>query len=268
MKRKDLLSPGLFYYVLLVIFLYLPIALLVVFSFNDSPMMIFPLKGFTLKWYSMLGQAREMLNAARNSLLLGLASAAVATGLGTMAALAFVRYRFRGRQVFLAIASMPLVIPYVVLGVSLLVLFGTLGIKLSLLTVGVGHVIISIPYVMLIVAARLAGFPASLEEAAMDLGATYWVTLRRVTLPICMPAITAAFLTSFTTSFDEFAVSFFLTGTDVTMPIYVYSQLRFPSRLPIVVTLSAIVMVISVTLLLFAESLRRKDQPAARRVAK
>ena len=121
---------------------------------------------------------------------------------------------------------------------------------------------------MLIVAARLAGFPASLEEASMDLGATYWQTLRRITLPISMPAIVAAFLTSFTTSFDEFAVSFFLTGTDVTMPIYVYSQLRFPSRLPIVVTLSAIIMVLSVSILVFAESLRRRDQPGARKGAR
>lgn len=259
MKSKTFLSVGFIYYVFLIVFLYIPIILLVIFSFNDSPLMIFPLKGFTLRWYGALGQAREMLKAARNSLILGLASSAVATLLGSMAALALARYRFPGRATFMAISSMPLVIPYVVLGVSLLILFGTLGIKLSLVTVGVGHVIISIPYVMLIVMARLAGFPPTLEEAAMDLGATYWQTLHRVTLPICMPAIVAAFLTSFTTSFDEFAVSFFLTGTEVTMPIYVYSQLRFPSRLPIVVTLSAIVMVVSVLLLLVAESLRRKD---------
>jgi len=268
MKRQGLVSAGLIYYLLLVAFLYLPIVLLVVFSFNDSPLMVFPLKGFTLKWYGALSQAKEMLRAARNSLLLGLASSAVATTLGTMAALALARYRFPGRTLFLAISSMPLVIPYVVLGVALLILFSTLGVPLSLVTVGVGHVIISVPYVMLIVMARLAGFPPSLEEAAMDLGATYWQTLRRVTLPICMPAIVAAFLTSFTTSFDEFAVSFFLTGTDVTMPIYVYSQLRFPNRLPIVVTLSAIVMVASVLLLLFAESLRRTDQSSAGKGAK
>lgn len=246
------------YYVLLVIFLYLPIGLLIAFSFNDSPMVVFPLKGFTLKWYGALAQAREMLGALRNSLLLGLVSSAIATFLGTMAALAAVRYRFPGRGIFMAVSAMPLVIPYVVLGVALLVLFSTLNIERSLVTVGVGHVVINIPYVMLIVGARLVGFPSSLEEAAMDLGATYWGTLRRVTIPVAMPAIVAAFLTSFTTSFDEFAVSFFLTGTEVTLPIYVYSQLRFPSRLPVVITLSAIVMTASVAILIFAESLRRK----------
>jgi spermidine/putrescine transport system permease protein len=160
---------------------------------------------------------------------------------------------------------MPLVIPYVVLGVALLILFGSLGVPLSLWTVGVGHVIVNIPYVMLIVASRLTGFPASLEEAAMDLGATYWGTLWHVTLPISGPAIAAAFLTSFTTSFDEFAVSFFLVGSETTLPIYLYSQLRFPNRLPIVVTLAAIVMVASTGVLLLAEWLRHRGHPGVRR---
>jgi spermidine/putrescine transport system permease protein len=119
--------------------------------------------------------------------------------------------------------------------------------------------------VILIVGARLVGFPANLEEAAMDLGATYWGTLARVTIPICAPAILAAFLTSFTTSFDEFAVSFFLTGRQATLPVYLYSQLRFPNRLPIVVTLAAIVMVASTLLLSFSEWLRHTGQPAVRK---
>jgi len=265
MARRRRLSFGLLYVVLLLIVLYLPIVLLILFSFNDSPLLIFPLKGFTLRWYRELFRASELLAAARNSILLGLATSSVATVLGTMAAIGLVRFRFPGRGAFLAVATMPMVIPYVVLGVALLVFFGTLGVRLSLWTVGVGHVIISIPYAMLIVASRLAGFPASLEEAAMDLGATYWGTLLRVTLPISAPAIAAAFLTSFTTSFDEFAVSFFLVGHEATLPIYLYSQLRFPSRLPIVVTLAAIVMVGSTGVLLLSEWLRRRGQPGARR---
>lgn len=268
MRRQDILSPGFFYFALLTAFLYLPIVILVIFSFNNSPLLVFPLKGFTLKWYAALLDAQELLKAVRNSVILGLASSLVSTTLGTMAALGIMRFRFRGRGLFLAVASMPMVIPYVVLGVALLILFGSLGIDLSLWTVGVGHVIISVPYVVLIVAARLAGFPASLEEAAMDLGATYWMTLARVTLPISAPAIAAAFLTSFTTSFDEFAVSFFLIGRQATLPIYLYSQLRFPSRLPIIVTLAAIVMVSSIGILVLSEWLRRKDQPSAQRGAK
>lgn len=259
------LSPGLIYITMVVAFLYLPIALLVAFSFNDSILLVFPMRGFTLEWYYELFRATELLTAARNSIFLGLITSSVATLVGTMAAIGIVRFRFPGRGVFLAVASMPLVIPYVVLGVALLILFGTLGVPLSLWTVGVGHVIINIPYVMLIVASRLTGFPANLEEAAMDLGATYWGALLRVTLPISAPAIAAAFLTSFTTSFDEFAVSFFLVGSEATLPIYLYSHLRFPSRLPIVVTLAAIVMVVSTGALFLAEWLRRKGQPGVRR---
>lgn len=265
MQRKRPFSAGSFYFALLLAFLYLPIGLLIAFSFNESHLMVFPLKGFTLKWYRALFETTELLKAVRNSIILGIVSSAAATVLGTIAAIGVVRYRFPGRGAFLAVASMPLVIPYVVLGVALLMLFGSLGLPLSLWTVGIGHVVINIPSVMLIVAARLVGFPTSLEEAAMDLGATYWGTLLRVTVPICAPAIGAAFLTSFTTSFDEFALSFFLVGREATLPIYLYSQLRFPNRLPIVVTLAAIVMVTSGAVLIFSEWLRRAGYGAARR---
>src|SRR4030065_559870 len=110
---------------------------------------------------------------------------------------------------------------------------------------GLGHTIINIPYVMLIVTAPLGGVSDPIEEAAPDLGASYWETLLRVTLPISAPALLAAFLSSFTTSFDEFAVAFFLIGTDATLPVSLYSQLRFPSRLPLVVTLTPLIMLAS-----------------------
>ncbi len=262
MTLRRVFSPHFFYFLLMLFFLYLPIALLVVFSFNDSTTLVLPLKGFTLKWYRALLGADELLKAVRNSLIVGLFSSLIATALGTMAALAITRFRFPGRSLFTTVASMPLVIPYVVLSVALLMLFHQAGIPLSLWTVGAGHVVINIPYVMLIVAARLAGFEANLEEAAMDLGATYWSTLMRVTLPISAPAIMAAFLSSFTTSFDEFALSFFLTGTQNTLPIYLYSQLRFPSRLPLIITLAAIIVCISLVLMILSEWMRRLGQAA------
>jgi spermidine/putrescine transport system permease protein len=120
------------------------------------------------------------------------------------------------------------------------------------------------PYVMLIVAARLAGFEQSLEEAAQDLGASYWQTLIRITLPIAAPALLSAFLMSFTTSFDEFALAFFLTGNQATLPIYLYSQLRFPSRLPLVVSLASIIILVSIALLVLAEWLRGFGQDKLR----
>lgn len=248
---------GLGYYLLLLLFLQLPILLLIVFSFNDSVLLVFPLRGFTLQWYRELLQATELINAAKNSLLIGLVSSVVATVLGGAAAIAIARYNFPGRDFFLNIATLPLVIPYVVLAVALLILFQALKIELSLWTIMIGHTIINMPYVMLIVAARLSGFANNLEEAAMDLGATYWGTLMRVTLPISMPALVAAFLSSFTMSFDEFSLAFFLAGTQNTLPVYLYSQLRFPSRLPMAVTTAAVVIMVSVVILLFSEWLRR-----------
>lgn len=261
MRRRDLFSPGFLYYLLLAAFLYLPILLLLIFSFNDSATLTFPLSGFTLRWYEELLEANALLSSLHNSLIVGILSSLVATALGTMAAIGIMRFNFPGRNIFLAISAIPLVIPAVVIGVALLILFRQLfRVDLSLWTVGLSHVVINIPIVMLIVAARLAGFEDNLEEAAMDLGAGYWETLFRVTLPISLPALLASFLTAFTTSFDEYAMSVFLVGTESTLPVYMYSQLRFPRRLPLIVALGALIMIGSIVIIIVAERLRRVGQ--------
>lgn len=261
MQLKKYLNFGYIYYWLLTLFLYLPILLLVIFSFNDSQSVRFPLDGFTLRWYRELLDAGELLEATKNSIIVGLLSSLAATALGTMAAIGISRYDFPGKSTFLGVAALPLVIPSVVIGVALLILYRQLiDVELSLWTVGLGHVVINIPTVMLIVAARLAGFPDNLEEAAMDLGSSYWGTLFRVTLPMSLPALMAAFLTAFTTSFDEYAMSVFIVGTDATLPVYMYSQLRFPRRLPVIVALGAIIMVTSIVIIILAERLRHVGQ--------
>jgi len=265
MSRRKLPSLGSFYFLAVIILLYLPILLLIIFSFNNATAMVFPFKGFTLQWYAKLFQNSELIKSVGNSLMVGLGSSLVATILGTMGAIAVVRYKLPGRGVFLAVAALPLVIPYVILGVSLLILFNEIGIPLSAFAAGMAHVIISIPYAMLIVASRLVGFPDNLEEAAMDLGASYWGALLRVTIPICAPALMAAFLLCFTMSFDEFAIASFLVGTDATLPVYLYSQLRFPTRLPTVVALAAILMTITITVMLFNEWLRHAGQTRAQK---
>jgi spermidine/putrescine transport system permease protein len=255
-KLRPTIFNRLFFW-LSIFLLYLPIGLLVIFSFNNSTYMVFPLKGFTLKWYSQLMGANELLRALYNSLLVGLFSSLISTLLGAMGALAMTRFQFKGKGAFLALATVPMIIPYVVLGVAMMILFRAVGIPLNLWTVGIGHVVINIPYNILIISARLAGFDQGLEEAAMDLGADYWQTLWRVYFPITLPALVAAFLSSFVTSFNEFALAFFLTGRENTLQMYLYSQLRFPSRLPLVVTLASITMVGTIFVMVLAEWLRR-----------
>ena len=247
---------GPFYYVLLAVFLYLPLLFLIIFSFNDSVVLTFPLKGFTLRWYEQFLHTPELLTAFRNTIWVAVLSSLAATILGAMAAIVVSRYTFFGKRLFTSLVTFPMVIPYLVLGVALLLLFNAVGIPLNLWTVTIGHIIINLPYAMLIIGARLAGFAGNLEEASMDLGETYWGTLRKVTLPIITPALLAAFLSSFSTSFDEFALTFFLTGTDITLPIYLYSQLRFPTRLPLAITAAAVVIVVSSLFLLLSEWLR------------
>jgi spermidine/putrescine transport system permease protein len=249
------------YFWIITILLYLPVLLLIVFSFNNSTFLIFPLKGFTLKWYSQLVGAHELIRSLYNSLAVGLGASIISTLLGAMGALALTRFDFKGKNAFLSLAAVPMIIPYVVLGVAMMILFRAVGIPLTLWTVGIGHVVINIPYNVLIVSARLAGFDRSLEEASMDLGASYWQTVLRVYLPIAMPALVSSFLSSFVTSFNEFALAFFLTGRENTLQMYIYSQLRFPSRLPLAVTLASITMIATIIVMLLSEWLRQLGQP-------
>jgi spermidine/putrescine transport system permease protein len=179
--------------------------------------------------------------------------------LGTMVALLFVRYQFRAKGLLVALAVLPLIVPFIVLGVALLLLFSALGIERSLWTVGIGHTVVALPYTLLIVVARLAGFDPQLEEAAMDLGANYPTTLRRIVLPIIAPAMVSAWLTAFTVSFDEFALALFLAGTQPTFPVYLFSQLRFANRLPIMIALAVLLMIGTLTLVFIAERIRRVE---------
>ena len=247
------------YYFSIIVFLYLPIAVLFLFSINTNTTFSFPLKGLTLDWYQKLFQADAVLRAARNSLIVASGSSFAATLLGTMVSILMMRYQFRSKNLLLALAALPLIVPYVVLGVALLLLFSVIHVDRSLLTVGVAHTVVALPYTLLIIASRLAGFDASIEEAAMDLGADYPTTLRRVVLPLIFPAMVSAWLTAFTVSFDEFALALFLAGTQPTFPVYLFSQLRFANRLPIMIALAVLLMIGTLTLVFIAERFRRRE---------
>jgi spermidine/putrescine transport system permease protein len=257
MRSSALAFKG--YYFGLIALLYLPIAVLFLFSINANTSLSFPLQGFTFNWYQQLFANTAVLKSAFNSVLVAIGSSTAATALGTMVALLVSRYEFRSKNLLLALAVLPFIVPFIVLGVALFLLFGALHIPRSLWTVAIGHTVVALPYVLLIVIARLTGFDPYLEDAAADLGADYPTTLRRIVLPIIAPAMVSAWLTAFTVSFDEFALALFLAGTEPTFPVYLFSQLRFANRLPIMIALAVLLMIGTLTLVFIAERMRRTD---------
>jgi spermidine/putrescine transport system permease protein len=245
------------FFVLVIGFLYAPILILFVFSFNDSELPSFPLSGFTLHWYHQFLENSELRSALGTSAMVAALSSLGAVILGTLASIALARRSFRGKAVVSALLLTPLVIPFVVFGISLLLLFHTLGVPRSILTVAIGHVVISLPYTILVLVPRLQQVDASLEEAAYDLGAGPLGTFRLVTLPLILPAVVSAFLIAFTTSFDEYAVASFVVGSRETFPIYLYAALRFPNQLPQVIAVAVVVLTISLLVIVAAELGRR-----------
>ena len=242
---------------LLVAFLYAPIVVLLIFSFNDSELPTFPLSGFTTRWYRQFLSNPELHDSLKTSMIVAALSSVGAVLLGVLASLALVRRRFFGKAAASAFLLSPLVIPYVVFGVSLLLFFHALSIDRSITTVVIGHIVITLPYTILVIVPRLSQIDVSLEEAAYDLGASRIRAFRSVILPLILPAIVAAFLIAFTTSFDEFAVASFVVGTDATFPIYLYRALRFPSQLPEVIAVAVVVMILSLLVVVLAEVGRR-----------
>lgn len=246
-------------FVTVLVLLYLPIAILFVFSFNAGTRLAFPLEGLTTDWYAAVFDDPALVEAARNSFIVAIASATLATVLGVMVAIAVLRLRFPGRRLLLGLAGLPLLVPFVVMGVAFFLLFVTLDLPRSLVTVAIGHSVIAIPFAALIVIARLSGLDPALEDAAMDLGATYPGTLRRVVLPLMGPSLLSAWLTCFIVSFDEIAVAIFLVGGDPTFPVFLYGQLRFAQRLPLLIAMAVLLMIGTVALTLIALRVGRRE---------
>jgi spermidine/putrescine transport system permease protein len=246
-------------YALMLVFLYFPIGLLFVFSLNTGTLLTFPIRGITLDWYAQAFGNSALLNAARNSVLVGVGSACVATALGLGISIAVTRFRFRARLGLIALAGLPLIVPFVVLGVALFLLLNFADLPRSLVAIAVGHTVIALPFATLILLSRMIGLDPALEDAAMDLGATYPETLRRVVLPLIGPTLLSAWLTCFIVSFDEVAIALFLAGSDPTFPVFLYGQLRFAQRLPMLIAMAVLLMLVTVALTLVAFRLRQRD---------
>lgn len=211
---------------LIFVFLYLPIVALVVYSLNASEVS-YRWEGVSLRWYVELFADRLLLETLRTSLIVGLVSALLATALGFLSSTALVRFRVKGRGVFLGAILIPLIVPEIVLGVSLLTVFSTAGIPTGFLTLILGHTVITLPLATLVQMGAMSSLDPSLPEAAADLGAGAWTTFRRVTFPLLRPAVLAAFLLSFATSFGNIVISTFTSGVGTTtLPLRIYSQLK------------------------------------------
>ncbi len=246
------------YTLFMIVFLYLPVLFLPIFSFNDSAIVSFPLKGFTTQWYENLIGEAAMHQALFNSLKVGIATAVISTLLGICGARAVTRYDFFAKKAITSFVMLPLVLPEIIVAISLLVVLIQLGFSLSLFCVTMGHILMTVPFSMAVLMSSFEGFDRSLEEASLDLGEGPFMTFFRVTLPVVAPGIISSLLITFTISLDEFIVAFFLTGTEPTLPIYIWGQLRFIAKLPNVLALGSLLLLASFILLWLAELQRQR----------
>ena len=256
------------YMILYLLFLYIPSAMLPIFSFNDSIQMVLPLKEFTVKWYVGLADQPALLRALGNSIKVAIPVAIVTTTLATFAAKSLTRYRMPGRSLAIGFILLPMVMPGIILAVGLLVLTIAVGMPLSLWVIGISHVVFTVPFATLVVMARLEGFSKSIEESSLDLGVSAWMTFWRITFPLILPGIGASLLLTFTASFDEFLFAFFLGGSQVTLPVFMWTQVRFPQTLPTVLALGALIFMVSVVLIGTAEWLRRMGGQQTKHIAR
>ena len=233
------------------VFLFAPLVIVVAYSFNDSSMNA-QWVGFTLKWYEKLFHNEKILTAAWNSLVIGLTASAVSTALGTLAGYAMYRFRMR---LLLGLVVVPMAIPEILAGVSLLLFFVMLNVTLGMISILLAHIAFCIGFVAIVVRARLAGLDESLIEAARDLGASPWQAFRTVTLPLILPGVIAGALMAFTLSIDDFVITFFTAGPDSrTLPLEIYTMVKITVT-PEINAVSTLLMVLTLVLIVTATRL-------------
>jgi spermidine/putrescine transport system permease protein len=240
------------------LFLYGPIAILVLFSFNRSKY-VSVWEGFSFRWYAALWNDRAMQECMKMSLLVALAATVIATTVGVLAALAMSRGKFRGQRATLGLLYLPIITPEIVVGAALLTFFALTKWGFGLSSIVIAHVAFSVSYVAIVVKARLAGFDASLEEAAMDLGAGRWSTFFRVKLPLMMPGIIAAALLVFTLSIDDYVITSFVAGSESqTLPLLIAAKIHVKNDLPMVNAAATVLLAITIALIAVSQWLLRE----------
>jgi spermidine/putrescine transport system permease protein len=253
--RSSFLVAG--FTLLVYVFIFAPIVVVCLLSFNSAQFGSFPMEGFSLRWFVALYENDGIVRAFKTSIVLGLATAAIATTLGILASLAIVRYDFPGKETVNTLLVAPVLIPETVLAVGLLLFMQVMHQPRNFLLLLLGHVLVSLPYVVLVVQARLVGIRRVYEDAAMSLGANRWQTFREITLPLLMPAVLAGVLFSFTISFDNItATAFWRPGGVETVPTQIFGMLR-NSISPEINALGTVMIVITVGLPILAGGLAR-----------
>jgi spermidine/putrescine transport system permease protein len=247
-----------------ILFLYLPTVMLTLFSFNDSPNVAFPFAGFTGGWYEAAFENAEIRKAFWASIRVAGGTAIVATALAVLISYALARRRLRFKAFLSALVLLPLVVPPVVLGIALLILFRPqdpavdfLAVPLGLWAVLIGHVVFALPFCVLLLLPRIASIDRRIEEAAFDLGASWLTTFRRIVLPLITPALISALLIAFVISIDEVVIASFLVQDQVTYPVYLYSGLRISGRTQLLMPIATVMIVASFLVVLAAELIRR-----------
>ena len=241
------------------LFLYAPIVLLPLFAFNDSEIIAFPIEGYSTRWFDQLWTNESLHASVRNSLFIAAMTAVFATTLGICAARANAMAPFRFKRPVMGLIMLPLVLPEIIVAVSLLVVMvQVVGLPLTNWTIIAAHTLICTPFSIAILNGAFQNLDPALEEAAVDLGESRWSAFRLVILPLVMPGIISSLLISFTISLDEFIIAFFLSGSNPTMPVYIWGLFRFPATIPVVMALGTILVLLSVVLLTIAELMRRR----------
>src|SRR5262245_33569053 len=237
------------------LFLYLPLAVIVIYAFNDSVAQAWPPSGFTTRWFEVAWSDPNLKDALFNSVIIGLVAALIAVVLGTLASFAVHRFRFFGRETISFALVLPIALPGIITGMALRSAFNTTGAKLSLFTIMIGHATFCVVVVFNNVIARLRRTSGSIVEASMDLGADGWQTFRHVTLPAISTALVAGALLAFALSFDEIIVTNFLSGAELTLPKWIYNTIRLPKNRPAANAVALIVIVLSMIPVYFAQRL-------------
>ena len=255
-NKLDRRKTSFVIFIFTMIFFYLPLIVLIIYSFNDGKGMVW--NGFSLRWYKELFEhSSNIWKAFYYSIFIALISSFVSTIIGTLGAIALKWFDFRGKKYLKNMSVLPLVVPDIIIGVSLLIMFATLKFKLGITTIFIAHTTFNIPYVLFIVLSRLDEFDYSIVEAAYDLGATNRQTLTKVIIPMLLPAIISAFLMALTLSFDDFVITFFVSGPgSSTLPLRIYSMIRLGVS-PVVNALSVILILISILLTLSTKKLQK-----------